>query len=286
MKKCIVATVCCLLLSSLPVGGFAQTASLPASEHQAKTVGMLRMEQTAAISIQKDAAKQIGRNRKVVFYDSLQPLVRDLSKGKLDRAALPEFTVDYLRGRDPEGPLVLSVQSGARYFSAFSLATYQNKDLRDKLNTALTDMAHDGTTNKLVKLYVTGLPGDVEPAKVEIPLQKDVPAVKVLVTGSLPPLDFLDKDGQPAGFNALFMREIGKRTGLNIQFVRADVKTAFNKLKAHEADIIFAYSVTTVVDNNTIVSSYDDGDDPSVNLTQPYLEVPVRLLKLQGASRR
>jgi ABC-type amino acid transport substrate-binding protein len=45
-----------------------------------------------------------------------------------------------------------------------SLATYNNTLLRDKLNQALASMDKDGTTAKLVKIYVTGLPGDVDSA--------------------------------------------------------------------------------------------------------------------------
>jgi ABC-type amino acid transport substrate-binding protein len=281
MKKGLVATVVCLLVSAFAMSAFAGNVTLPAGEQKAKTVGMLRMEQTAADAISQDAAQQIKRNRKIVFYDSLQPMVQDLYQGKLNRVALPEFTVDYLRGRDPQGPLQLSVQHGARYFSAFSMATYKNTALRDKLNQAVASMNLDGTTAKLAKIYVTGLPGDVDPARVELPRLSGKPTVKVAVTGALPPLDYLTPEGQPAGFNALFLSEVGKRAGLNIQFVNADVRTAFEKLKAHEVDVLFAYSVTTVVDNNKILSIYDAGQDPAVNLTQPYLEVPVRLLKLK-----
>jgi ABC-type amino acid transport substrate-binding protein len=281
MKKSLVVAMVCLLVSAFTVTAFAGAATLPASEKQAKTVGMLRMEQTSEDTISRDTAQQIRRNRKIVFYDSLQPLVRDLYQGRLDRVALPEFTVDYLRGRDAREKLLLSVQHSSRYFSAFSLATYNNIPLRDKLNQALAGMDKDGTTAKLVKIYVTGLPGDVDPARVALPRLSGKPTVKVAVTGALPPLDYLTPEGQPAGFNVLFLSEVGKRAGLNIQFVNADVRTAFEKLKAHEVDVLFAYSVTTVVANNAIRSTYDAGQDPAVNLTQAYLEVPVRLLKLK-----
>ena len=164
MKKSLVVAMVCLLMSAFTVTAFAGAATLPAGERQAKTVGMLRMEQTKADTISRDAAQQIRRNRKIVFYDSLQPLVQNLYQGRLDRVALPEFTVDYLRGRDAQEKLLLSVQHGSSYFSAFSLATYNNTPLRDKLNQALASMDKDGTTAKLVKIYVTGLPGDVDPA--------------------------------------------------------------------------------------------------------------------------
>jgi hypothetical protein len=59
-----------------------------------------------------------------------------LYQGRLDRVALPEFTVDYLRGRDAQEKLLLSVQHGSRYFSAFSMATYNNTPLRDKLESS------------------------------------------------------------------------------------------------------------------------------------------------------
>jgi len=281
MKKSLVVAMVCLLVSAFTVTAFAGAATLPAGERQAKTVGMLRMEQTKADTISRDAAQQIRRNRKIVFYDSLQPLVQDLYQGRLDRVALPEFTVDYLRGRDAQEKLLLSVQHGSSYFSAFSLATYNNTLLRDKLNQALASMDKDGTTAKLVKIYVTGLPGDVDPVRVALPRLSSKPTVKVAVTGALPPLDYLTPEGQPAGFNVLFLSEVGKRAGLNIQLVNANVRTAFEKLKAHEVDVLFAYSVTTVVDNNAVISTYDAGQDPAVNLTQPYLEVPVRLLKLK-----
>jgi hypothetical protein len=47
MKKSLVAAVVCLLVSAFTVSAFASNSNFtPAGEKQAKTVGMLRMEQT------------------------------------------------------------------------------------------------------------------------------------------------------------------------------------------------------------------------------------------------
>ena len=46
--------------------------------------------------------------------------------------------------------------------------------------------------------------------------------VRVAVTGSLPPMDYIAADGTPAGFNTALPAEIGNRIGKNIELVQVD----------------------------------------------------------------
>jgi ABC-type amino acid transport substrate-binding protein len=279
MKRRILVMLICSVLTLLSFATFVDAAK-PAGEEKAKSIGMLEMNYTKAQTIETDAQKQINRNRAIKYYNNLGSMIQDLRNGKLDRVSLPEFTVDFIRGRDPEGPIILSVQDRARYFVSFSMATYNNPALTKKLNTALDSMKKDGTLDKLVKLYVTGLPGDVEPPVEAIPTIAGAETIKVVVTGDFPPVDYINAQGVPAGFSNVFMKEIAKRAQLNVQFVRADEKTDIAKLQKREGDVLLCYRVNTVVDNLTILSNYDKVQDKALEITQPYIETPVRLIKL------
>lgn len=46
--------------------------------------------------------------------------------------------------------------------------------------------------------------------------------VRVVVTGDLPPLDYVSMDGQPAGYNVALLSELSKVMNVNFELVTAD----------------------------------------------------------------
>lgn len=63
--------------------------------------------------------------------------------------------------------------------------------------------------------------------------------IKVAVTGSLPPMDYVAADGTPAGFNTAVLAEIGKRLGKNIELLQVDSVGRALALAQGNVDVVF-----------------------------------------------
>lgn len=134
--------------------------------------------------------------------------------------------------------------SDAMLGTDFSLMVLEeNAALRDEINQALASMKEDGsllsvmTDNGLLGLIFKTADG--EPAAVEMPDIKGAETIKVAVTGDLPPLDYVDAAGHPAGFNTALLAEISKRIGKNIELVSIDAASRAIALTSGNVDAVF-----------------------------------------------
>ena len=104
--------------------------------------------------------------------------------------------------------------------------------LRDEFNGALADMKADGTLDALKNSIM-----DLN--KVEIPKIDNAETIRVGVTGDLPPIDYVDEAGVPAGFNTAVLAEISKRTGKNIELVSIESGARSLALSQGIVDVVF-----------------------------------------------
>lgn len=88
--------------------------------------------------------------------------------------------------------------------------------------------------------------------------------IRVVVTGDLPPVDYIGEDGVPAGFNTAVLAEIGRRLGVNIELVSAHTGARSLALSSHVADAVFWY----MMDMPGTVPDAPDG----VLFSEPYLD--------------
>ena len=59
-----------------------------------------------------------------------------------------------------------------------------------------------------------------------------------------PPIDYIDADGAPAGFNTAVLAEIGRRLGVNIELISAQTGSRTMALTSGTADAVFWYMET------------------------------------------
>jgi len=104
--------------------------------------------------------------------------------------------------------------------------------LRDEFNQALADMKADGTLDAL-KASIMDL------NKVEIANIDGAETIRVGVTGDLPPIDYVDEAGVPAGFNTAVLAEISKRIGKNIELVSIESGARSLALSQGIVDVVF-----------------------------------------------
>ena len=110
--------------------------------------------------------------------------------------------------------------------------------LRDEFNRAIADMKADGTLDAL-KASIMDL------NKAEIANIDNAETIRVGVTGDLPPIDYVDEAGIPAGFNTAVLAEISKRIGKNIELVSIESGARSIALSQGEVDAVFWTRINT-----------------------------------------
>lgn len=179
--------------------------------------------------------------------DSVSGLLYELKSGRADVICCPDVMADYLL-RSEEGLIRLQapadtsngVEGGGRLSFAMALREGDNK-LCAELDAAITEMEEDGTLKALQVAYIDA----------DVPLdlyeKKGTAGKKTLyvgVTGTLPPIDRLDADGEPCGFSVAFLEELEKRTGYHFETVVMGTKDAFTVLNSEKVDLLFAYGTS------------------------------------------
>ena len=106
--------------------------------------------------------------------------------------------------------------------------------------------------------------------------------IKVAVTGSLPPMDYVAPDGSFAGFNTAVLSEIGKRLQKNIELVQVDSVGRALALAEGTVDVVFwtrvgspdpsQYDVN--MDSEEIKTIYDSIIEQTATLRDPSMDVP------------
>ena len=193
--------------------------------------------------------KSVYPFQKVVFYDSLDAMLMALTSGEVTALSVPDCTAKYLcSANDQVKQAILYHPEKAEGFTQVLLNNLsngysfmmleENSELRDQFDKAIGEMKSDGTMEKLIQTYITDAAGSGETEAVEFE-KFDGDPIKVAVTGSLPPMDYVAADGTPAGFNTAVLAEIGKRLEKNIELVQVDSVGRALALAQGNVDVVF-----------------------------------------------
>ncbi|MBQ7733835.1 MAG: transporter substrate-binding domain-containing protein, partial [Synergistaceae bacterium] len=87
--------------------------------------------------------------------------------------------------------------------------------------------------------------------------------IKVAVTGDLPPIDFVNAEGKPAGFNTAVLAEIAKRLHVNIEIVNIDAGARAAALASKRVDAVFWFQFRKNVETQPDIPE-------GVVLSEPY----------------
>lgn len=186
---------------------------------------------------------------KITYYDTLDSMVMALQSGDEKMIQLPESTADYLCANNDDLVKNLSLSEKSadgfgkalinRLSSAYSfMMTEDHADLCEEFNSAIKDMAQDKTLDNLTQKYIYDVinGGEIETIEFE---KNDGDTIRVAVTGCLPPLDYVAADGTFAGFNTVFLAELGKRLHKNIELVQVDSIGRAAALASGAVDVVF-----------------------------------------------
>ncbi len=190
-------------------------------------------------------------------YASLSELQLALNGGKIDWAFLSYDTAKYMQSENPD----LTVLVDTTIIYSYAMATRsEDSALAEQLNGAITGLREDGTLSALEDQYIYS---DQEMSeKAATPVKKEgAPTIRIGLTGSLPPFDYVSADGIPAGFNAAFASALGEKLGVNIELVTVEVDARLTALVSEKIDVVF----WMIVDG-----SAENLDADGMCITQPH----------------
>ncbi len=290
MKKLsfILATVLCIGLLGGCTGQNAtkpseSKASTQGSEEAKKPVGcftQLGVEEAALNEATKDTFFKQTPFSGLKYFDSLNSMVMALESGELAAMEANELSVPYLTAKNDKLTLYTleNVPIYEMYFSM--LLREEDADLRDKISDCITEMEKDKTIESLKKDYIDAYANGKDPKAVQPQKLEGAKTVTFAVTGDVPPMDFFDESGTPAGFNTALIAEIGKRLKINVELISIDSGARAVSLSSKKSDVIFW------IGN----ANYDDWkggksqDQPEHTIaTKPYISGKIRYLVLKDS---
>lgn len=195
------------------------------------------------------------------FFNNLSSLVMALNAGTIDAAGMPKAAGEYVLNTNSELKIVGVAGTIQGNLSLGFLK--DNANMCRMFSYALRTMKRDGTLDELTRKYTLN-PGKNTPEAVEFAKFPKGETVKVALTGDMPPLDYVDEAGNPAGFNTAILSEIGKRLEVNIECINIDAAARVSVLTSGRADAVFWFQFMNERDKQP------DVPDDTVMLTEPY----------------
>ena len=223
-----------------------------------------RARKNVEIEMEKEGSVKLNPHHKqdelfvprIVFYDTLDAMLMALESGEIfSMSGIPSTTANYLCNRNDR--LEVSLEF-TRYmpdiwkedsFSAKTIATLsdgfsfmmleKNVALRDDFNKAIKAMKADGTISKLIRAHIFEVMRGKDISPIIPEFEAGRKTIKVAVTGSLPPMDYVAADGSFAGFNTAMLAEIGERLDRNITMVQVSSVGRATALASGTVDVVF-----------------------------------------------
>ena len=260
VKKVLCAAAVMLLTASVVFGASISTTSigfltrLNTSETEFARI-IQNSESTTGWHLLSNRHELYG----VKFFDSLLMMQMALGRGEVDEIALPEVVGENLMKANPDFEACCAVRTRSPMALAFGFRK-DNAVLASKFNRALREMEEDYSLAELQGVYIFS-DGITRPVKFDHFDGADT--VKVAVTGDMPPIDYVDEAGKPAGFNTALLAELGRRMQVNIELVNVEAGARTAALVSGRADVVFWFETA-----QGIAWGYDASD--GVLLSDPY----------------
>ena len=206
-----------------------------------------------------------------VFYDTMTDMLMALNRGDIVVLETDQNTVRYIASRNDnivDRPPYLNPNN--LMFSV--LLRGEDVELRDQISNSIAEMEEDGTIEEMRQRYIEDVIVGDDP---DVVVPENFPGartIKVAVTGDRPPMDYVSAGGEPVGFNTALISEIGKRLGINIEFVTVDCGARGIALATGVCDIVFWMEIGDF--ENWEGADLEDQPENTI-VTKPYMSVPL-----------
>lgn len=238
MRKLVYALITAVLMSSCAAADLPQIASLSRLNVSEEEFNNMLQKSQRVSQWRRLSGKHELCN--VKFYDSLTTMQLALNRYEVDELSLPEVVAEYLVKAVPDYDISCIARTKASMGLAFGFRK-DNTALAEKFNAALKAVKDDHTMAELQGVYIYNR-GVKKPARFDT--FKGAETVKVAVTGDLPPIDYIDEGGRPAGFNAALLAEIARRLRVNVKLLNVEAGARPSALASGRADVVFWFETS------------------------------------------
>ncbi len=184
----------------------------------------------------------------VTFYDTMESMLMALDAGHIDFMESCLYTSLYIAANH-DGIIILNDVDRSKPFNYFVSTMYwgpaateysfllleEDAALRDQLSACMSTLAETGVLENLRNTYVVEMNTD----PVDMPVIEGAETIRVAVTGSIPPLDYISADDRPSGFTTALLAEMSKILNKNIELVIADSTGRAASLTSGKVDAAF-----------------------------------------------
>ncbi len=199
-----------------------------------------------------------------IFFESLMGVkLKQYKSFKTPEEALNALTnhqVQAIWASDVTGEYLVKTNENLRLMEfqdtdeerlSFGFALRENESsLCDKLNAALAVLQQDGTLDALIAQNINTddfsnlITLDEMQTRTKEFRKTAGGTIYVGVTGSVPPIDLINEDGDPYGFSVALMDEMGIMLGRKVEFIVLDNETVFTELMSDRIDMVFCYGTS------------------------------------------
>lgn len=202
------------------------------------------------------------------FFDTMNSMVMALHSGVIDGLSADEFTTAYLISRTDDFVAYTNPEAPSHTLAYAMLLREEDAELCERISGVIRDLQADGTLDALKKQYIDDVIAGNEPESV-IPEHFDgAKTLKVAVTGDRPPMDYFSVSDEPIGFNTAIVSEVGRRLGINVEFISVDSSARSISLTSGASDVVFWSENGNF--GNRENADIEDQPDGTV-ITEPYL---------------
>ncbi len=212
------------------------------------------------------------------FYENLRTMQLAVESGDVTQISLYKCVAEYLVANNDKFEIVPNDALNKIQDSFCFAVRKEDTALKADLDKVIDEMKADGSLDKLINEYIINADKKQAPPKIDIPKVEGAPTIKFGVTGDLPPLDYVNADNTPAGFNTALLAEVAKRLGRNIQLVDIETGGRAIALTSKHIDVVF-----------WAIVPFGGGDMPAdidkpegLELSTPYFKDSVAHIRLKS----
>jgi ABC-type amino acid transport substrate-binding protein len=206
-----------------------------------------------------------------VCYPSVNEALMALKTGKVDTLLSMDANATFMAKNDPSLYLYMDPRLADYNDISFSMVVMSaNEALCLKLNEAIAYLQGAGILEALTVAMIKGTLADVPPYEAEKTLY-------VGVTGDIPPIDYVDENGTPVGFNVNLMSQIGAYLGYKIEFVQLAKNAIIAALASGKIDVVFWQEQALSPEMLELLGVRSD----AILSTDPYLILSITAIELK-----
>lgn len=242
MKKGLIL----ILVVALCVGAIGVLAeNAPAYTIDGKTLALLT---TPFDATPEFIEKTYGvKDVTVIQFPTFSEIIASLVAGRAEYAVGPINTMQYMANMNGELAYVPVTMNA----SMSMLTRADDEQLLSSLNAAIAQLS----AIEQAQILLDGIDPDLDTGITADSLEiiDGADTIRVGISGELPPMDYVDAQGTPRGYNVAYMSEIAKILGVNLEFVQVAPDAKYAALLSGKIDVFFWHM--TPVENDQIKAS-------------------------------